>query len=148
MISVPEGTPWWAWLIVAFMIYVIPEMVALRRKVQGQAREVKAQSIAMGRVHHQVANEHETNLRDDIDVVGSDAQKAAGASERAEQAAMIASETALRVEQAVAFLMEDSRTSKKDIGGIREDMRMMSRKIDSTREALTDHLLEGKNDRT
>lgn len=144
VISVPEGTPWWAWLIVAAMIYVIPETIGNRRRSHKQAREQRAQSIAMGRVHHQVANEHDTNLRDDIDVATAAAEKAASAAERAALAAESASLAAARTEQSVGFLREDHKHTRRDIGGIREEVRSLNGKTDTLREDLTDHLLDQK----
>lgn len=144
VISVPEGTPWWAWVIVAFMIYAIPSLVSLRRGAGKQSREQRAQSIAMGRVHHQVANEHSTNLRDDIDAATAAAERAAAAAERAALAAESASASAERTGQSVDFLREDHKHTRRDIGGIREEVRSLNGKTDDLREDLTDHLLEQK----
>lgn len=142
MISVPESTPWWAWLIVAAMIYVVPETIGTRRRQTKAAREQKAQSITMGRVHHQVANEHSTNLRDDVDVAVDAANKAAAAALQATKAAQAAQASATRVEETVVFLREDSKQTRRDIGGMREEVRDLNKDTKALREDLTDHLLE------
>lgn len=126
------------------MIYVVPETIGNRRRSHKQAREQRAQSIAMGRVHHQVANEHSTNLRDDIDVATEAAQTAAKAAEKAAEAAIAAAASAERTERTVGFLRDDHKNTRRDIGGIREEVRDLNKETKDMRADFTDHLLEKK----
>lgn len=136
----PEGTPWWAWLLVtALAVFVLP-MYRVWSEQRKQAAEHRATAIRLARVDHQVTNEHKTNLRDDVDGVGSEATRGADA---AEEAARIAKQ-ALEI---VKGLAENHAETRRDMGGMRSDIRSISTRIDEETVERRKESREAREDR-
>lgn len=143
MIDAPEGTPYWAWMIVVVVNTAIGAgLFTIGRKVNKQDREFKAQAKVVGKVHHQVANEHQTNLRDDIDKALEDAAAAKEAAKSAQSTSRETLEVAKRVEGSVGHLIRATNNTTKDIGGLREEIRDVRHAQDTQDERLTEHLME------
>lgn len=143
MIDAPEGTPYWAWMIVVVVNTAIGAgLFTIGKKVNRQEREAKAQAQVVGKVHHQVANEHNTNLRDDIDKALEDAKAAKEAATAADQTSRETLEATKRIEGSVGHLIRATSNTQKDVGGIRDEMRHVRENQDTIQRDLNEHLLE------
>lgn len=135
-ISLPDDTPWYGWVTLfavvglCFFGYILWSM---RRKTNSTEQTVKS-------VHEQVANTHDTNLREDIDKIQAAVDAAIGP-------IVEITKTLQRVETkvevtatAVEYLSSDARQTRRDIGDLRADRRIDSEKIDRISEQFADHL--------
>lgn len=141
MTSLPPDTPWWAVFAFALLGLLIP-IIRTNRKVGKQEKE-------MEKVHHQVANEHKTNLRDDVDGVWAEATAAKDNSEELKE--ML--EPVIRTIQAMAESQQNSsrtidnmaseqKAQRRDVGGLREEIRQMRGEVVDVKDDLSDHLIE------
>jgi hypothetical protein len=116
VVTLSKDAPWWATFIVALIMgaaLIIQARGGIRFKKLDS--EVKAQAVVVGKVHHQVANEHETNLRDDVDDVKAVAQQAVNAAQSAVAAIG-------RLETLVIGVMETSRQTDKRLDSTSEQL--------------------------
>lgn len=141
MTNLPAETPWWAAVALALVALLIP-VVQTRRKLAKQDKEIE-------KVHHQVANEHSTNLRDDVDGVWADAKDAKDNSQELKTmlAPVLAIVEAMALSQKdsatkVDMMVDEQRMQRKDIGGLREEMRAMRRDVGEVAGDLSEHLIE------
>lgn len=135
----PAGTPWWAWLLVVVLVLFVLPMSQLWANQRKQGREQKATAIRLARVDHQVTNEHQTNLRDDVDVATGAATRGAEAAERAATAAEAALERIVRLEAAHG-------ETRKDIGGIREEQREQRKEMLSISTRIDEEIVERRKE--
>lgn len=117
-------------------------LLTIGKKVNKQEREVKAQAHVVGKVHHQVANEHTTNLRDDIDKALEDSAAAREAALEAKAVSKETLEVAKRTESSVGHLIRATSNTQKDVGGLREEIREVRKTQDTQGDQLTGHLIE------
>ena len=139
-ITLPDDTPWYGWVtlfaVLALAIFAWL-LWSMKRKASSTEETVKS-------VHEQVANTHDTNLREDID-------KIQAALDRAIAPIVEITTTLQRVEtkvevtaSAVEYLSSDARQTRRDIGDLRADRRIDSEKIDRISEQFADHLSKDK----
>lgn len=110
---IPEDTPWWAWVLVAILVLFVYPMYKVDRATRNQEVKQKETAARLSRVDYQVSNEHNTNLRDDVD------------------RSIVASEKAVELARAIE---RHQRETRRDIGGMREDHRLLARRVDSVIE--------------
>lgn len=141
MTNLPADTPWWAGVILALIALLVP-VVKTSRKASRQEKEIE-------RVHHQVANEHNTNLRDDVDGVWAEATAAKDKSEELKQmlAPVIQTIQAMAESQknssrVIDNMASEQKAQRRDVGGLREEIRQMRGEVADVKDDLTDHLIE------
>jgi hypothetical protein len=132
-ITLPEGTPWYGWVTVllgAVLVAFSPVIVSMVRKARRTEETVNS-------VHEQVANTHNTNLREDLDLVikGID---------RLQEQVVHATSKIEVTSTAVQYLTEDARRTARDLAEMRVDRRSDSEKIDRVGEQLTAHITKDK----
>lgn len=135
-ITVPEGTPWYGWVTVLAVVALVglaPVLVSTVRKTSRTEQTVNS-------VHEQVANTHDTNLREDIDALRDAIQN--GLAPIAEIRATVQEVKAQGAITATAvdFLSSDARQTRRDIADLRADRRQDSEKIDRISEQFAEHL--------
>ena len=63
--DMPDGTPWWAWLVLALTAVSVPVLGSVW--VAKISHRQKGHSEVLEEVREQVSNSHDSNLRDDVD---------------------------------------------------------------------------------
>lgn len=135
-ITLPEGTPWYGWV----TVLAVAALVALTPVIISTVRKTSRTEQTVNSVHDQVANTHDTNLREDIDALRDAIREGlapiagirADVQEVKAQSAITAT--------AVDFLSSDARQTRRDIADMRADRRIDSEKIDRIGEQFADHL--------
>lgn len=141
MTNLPADTPWWAAALIALLALLIP-VIKTSRKTTRNEKEIE-------KVHHQVANEHNTNLRDDVDGVWAEATAAKDKSEELKQmlAPVIATiqamaESQKNSSQVIDNMASEQKAQRRDVGGLREEIRQMRSEVVDVKDDLTDHLIQ------
>lgn len=139
-ISLPEGTPWYGWV----TLFAVVGMVIIAPVIISTVKKAGRTEATVNSVHEQVANTHDTNLREDIDKI-RDAVKEALAPIAEIQKTVSRIETKAEVTStAVDYLSSDARQTRRDIADLRAEQRADSQKIDRLGEQFADHLSKDK----
>lgn len=109
----PEGTPWWAWLLAVGIVALLGMLGLVLAAWIRSGRRLK-------RVDHQVSNEHDTNLRDDVDLILGALERVEGGQKR-----------------------HDS-----EIRGLRHDIRQDRDDVHQVSERLDGHMAETRREHT
>ncbi|GII98397.1 hypothetical protein Slu03_07750 [Sediminihabitans luteus] len=110
----PDGTPWWAWFIVAVVVATGPALAIFGPSLVRRLNRPIAEQVEV--VREQVQNSHETNFRDDLDRV-------LAAVERIEQ-------NQHRHDGEIAGIRDDVRAVAADGRQTRVDVEVVARRID------------------
>lgn len=140
----PDETPWWAvwwyWLLSSIIVGA-PTLVAVLLTRRHNKKELKETKDSLEVVKEQVANTHETNLREDLDKVAETGQRSEKYAADANANARLAMESSSRTERLVDDMLKtlsaiehsmDRRDRlhaeamtelEDDLGKVREDLR-------------------------
>lgn len=108
----PADTPWWAlvggWVLIGLVTAAVPVAVILVTRGNTK-REVTEVHEKLSKMDEQVSNNHETNMREDIDEAKDAAARAERHALNADTNSKLANETAGRVERLFEDLIKSMR---------------------------------------
>lgn len=130
----PSGTPWWAWAMVVIAVAAIATIGPwlTSRPIR---RRLDEQGSVVAQVREQVQNTHRSNLRDDVDGVGSKLDDVLAGQARLERGQR-------RHDNEIAGLREDGAQTRREVSALSDRVDTSTAEQRDRHTALTRRLEE------